>query len=224
MNTPSSPLVPVRLIEPEAAAGLENDAFAEDAFQTGHAQSHSNIPELPHDRQQRTASRRIHPEESRRNGGGLRSRQQQHGSAHPAASSRARKPTHGGGRALSHAQPVRHRGFPNQSERRHGRRRPVTSVIRNRVRFLTKFQIVSVFAENRSLSHAKICRIPKIFVSLHRQSKEQPFVPEGGHHRRPQRVLNDGRRRSSIKTPKSTENGAFWVVVILTNSLNTKRV
>ena len=45
------------------------------------------------------------------------------------------------------------------------------------------------------------------FVSLHRQSKEQPFVPKGGHHRRPQLVLNDGRRRSSMKTRKSTGNG-----------------
>ena len=33
--------------EPEAAAGLENDASSEDAFQTGLAHSHSNIPELP---------------------------------------------------------------------------------------------------------------------------------------------------------------------------------
>ena len=59
---------------------------------------------------------------------------------------------------------------------------------------------------------------------MHRQSKEQPFVPKGGHHRRPQRVLNDGRRRSSMKTRKSTGNEAFWVVVIYKNSLNTKRV
>ena len=42
----------------------------------------------------------------------------------------------------------------------------------------------------------------KIFVPLHQQSKEQPIVPKGGHNRRPGRGLNDGRRRSSMKTQK----------------------
>lgn len=47
-------------------------------------------------------------------------------------------------------------------------------------------------------------------------------MTKGGHHRRLQLVLNDGKRWSSMKNRKSTVNGAFWVVVILTNSLNTK--
>ena len=57
--------------------------------------------------------------------------------------------------------------------------------------------------------------MPKIFVSLHQQSKEQPIVPKTGHLWRPGRGLNDGRRRSSMKTRnRGTERGAFRVVVI----------
>ena len=41
--------------------------------------------------------------------------------------------------------------------------------------------------------------LPKNVVSLHRQSKEQPFVPRSGLLLRPARVINDGRRRSSMK-------------------------
>ena len=47
----------------------------------------------------------------------------------------------------------------------------------------------------------------KIFVPLHRQSKEQPFVPCSGLLLRPTRVINDGRRRSSMKTPKTAGTG-----------------
>ena len=57
--------------------------------------------------------------------------------------------------------------------------------------------------------------MPKIFVPLHRQSKEQPIVPKTGHLWRPGRGLNDGRRRPSMKTRnRGTERGAFRVVVI----------
>ena len=57
--------------------------------------------------------------------------------------------------------------------------------------------------------------MPKIFVPLHQQSKEQPIVPKTGHLWRPGRGLNDGRRRSSMKTRnRGTERGAFRVVVI----------
>ena len=52
------------------------------------------------------------------------------------------------------------------------------------------------------------------FVPLHQQSKEQPIVPKGGHNRRPQLGLNDGRRRSSIKTQNRGKTRAFRVVVI----------
>ena len=45
----------------------------------------------------------------------------------------------------------------------------------------------------------KACILPKIVVSLHRQSKEQSFVPHSGLLLRPARVINDGRRRSSMK-------------------------
>ena len=45
----------------------------------------------------------------------------------------------------------------------------------------------------------KACILPKNVVSLHRQSKEQPFVPRSGLLLRPARVINDGRRRSSMK-------------------------
>ena len=34
-----------------------------------------------------------------------------------------------------------------------------------------------------------------------------PFVPEGGLLLRPTRVINDGRRRSSMKTPKTAGTG-----------------
>ena len=57
--------------------------------------------------------------------------------------------------------------------------------------------------------------MPKIFVPLHQQSKEQPIVPKTGHLWRPGRGLNDGRRRPSMKTRnRGTERGAFRVVVI----------
>ena len=45
----------------------------------------------------------------------------------------------------------------------------------------------------------KACILPKNVVSLHRQSKELPFVPRSGLLLRPARVINDGRRRSSMK-------------------------
>ena len=53
----------------------------------------------------------------------------------------------------------------------------------------------------------KACILPKNVVSLHRQSKEQPFVPCSGFLLRPTRVINDGRRRSSMKTPKTAGTG-----------------
>ena len=53
----------------------------------------------------------------------------------------------------------------------------------------------------------KACILPENVVSLHRQSKEQPFVPCSGLLLRPTRVINDGRRRSSMKTPKTAGTG-----------------
>lgn len=53
----------------------------------------------------------------------------------------------------------------------------------------------------------KACFLLRFFVSLHRQSKEQPFVPCSGLLLRPTRVINDGRRRSSMKTPKTAGTG-----------------
>ena len=53
----------------------------------------------------------------------------------------------------------------------------------------------------------KACFLLRIFVSLHRQSKEQSFVPRSSLLLRPTRVINDGRRRSSMKTPKTAETG-----------------
>ena len=58
------------------------------------------------------------------------------------------------------------------------------------------------------------CFLGLNFVPLHQQSKEQPIVPKGGHNRRPQLGLNDGRRRSSIKTQNRVQNEGFRVVVI----------
>ena len=49
----------------------------------------------------------------------------------------------------------------------------------------------------------KACILPKNVLSLHRQSKEQPFVPRSGLLLRPARVINDGRRRSSMKPGES---------------------
>ena len=53
----------------------------------------------------------------------------------------------------------------------------------------------------------KACIQSENVVSLHRQSKEQPFVPRSGLLLRPTRVINDGRRRSSMKTPKTAGTG-----------------
>ena len=55
----------------------------------------------------------------------------------------------------------------------------------------------------------KACNRGKNVVSLHRQSKETPYVPDNGHLLRPRRGINDGRRRSSMTTPKRTRNGAI---------------
>ena len=55
----------------------------------------------------------------------------------------------------------------------------------------------------RKKVRVKACILPENVVSLHRQSKEQPFVPCSGLLLRPMRVINDGRRRSSMKTPKT---------------------
>ncbi len=59
----------------------------------------------------------------------------------------------------------------------------------------------------RKKVRVKACILPKNVVSLHRQSKEQPFVPCSGLLLRPARVINDGRRWSSMKTPKRQELG-----------------
>ncbi len=53
--------------------------------------------------------------------------------------------------------------------------------IKNRVRFLTKFQIVSILLKIAPYHMQKFGRYQKIFVSLHQQSKEQPIVPKTGH-------------------------------------------
>ena len=51
----------------------------------------------------------------------------------------------------------------------------------------------------------KACFLLRIFVSLHRQSKEQLFEPCSGLLLRPTWGINDGRRWSSMKTPKTAE-------------------
>ena len=53
----------------------------------------------------------------------------------------------------------------------------------------------------------KTCILPKNVVSLHRQSKEQPFVPRSGLLLRPARVINDGRRRSSMSPEEVRSRG-----------------
>ena len=58
-------------------------------------------------------------------------------------------------------------------------------------------QLLTLFL--RKKVGVKTCILPKNVVSLHRQSKEQPFVPRSGLLLRPARVINDGRRRSSMK-------------------------
>ena len=56
----------------------------------------------------------------------------------------------------------------------------------------------------------KACILSKNVVSLHRQSKEQPFVPHSGLLLRPARVINDGRRRSSMKPRGSKVKRSAW--------------
>ena len=58
---------------------------------------------------------------------------------------------------------------------------------------------------------------------MHQQSKKQPFVHKGGHNRRPQLVLNDGRRRSSIKTQKRGKNKGYPGSCDLLELLNTEQ-
>ena len=59
----------------------------------------------------------------------------------------------------------------------------------------------------RKKVRVKTCILLENVVSLHRQSKEQPFVPCSSLLLRPTRVINDGRRRSSMKTPKTEGTG-----------------
>ena len=66
-------------------------------------------------------------------------------------------------------------------------------------------QLLTLFL--RKKVGVKTCILPKNVVSLHRQSKEQPFVPRSGLLLRPARVINDGRRRSSMKTSKTAGTG-----------------
>ena len=78
--------------------------------------------------------------------------------------------------------------------------------------------VFTTYGKNGFKWREKLLLPQAFFVSLHRQSKEQPIVPKTGHLLRPERGLNDGRRRSSIKTRKRGRNGAFRVVVIYKNS------
>ena len=67
------------------------------------------------------------------------------------------------------------------------------------------YQFLTLFL--RKKVGVKACILPKNVVSLHRQSKEQPFVPCSGLLLRPARVINDGRRWSSMKTTKTAGTG-----------------
>ena len=67
------------------------------------------------------------------------------------------------------------------------------------------YQILTSFPAKKV--RVKACILPENVVSLHRQSKEQPFVPCSGLLLRPTRVIKDGRRRSSMKTPKTAGTG-----------------
>ena len=71
------------------------------------------------------------------------------------------------------------------------------------------YQLLTSFPAKKV--RVKACILPENVVSLHRQSKEQSFVPRSSLLLRPTRVINDGRRQSSMKTPKMAETErAFW--------------
>ena len=108
----------------------------------------------------------------------------------------------------------KHNSFPNNFQKpdpvifKHQKTiQKATFVIRRKKHKYLHSSISTAYILFFNIVREKACFLLRFFVSLHRQSKEQPFMPEGGHHRRPQRVLNDGRRRSSMKTRKSTGNG-----------------
>ena len=67
----------------------------------------------------------------------------------------------------------------------------------------------------------KACILLENVVSLHRQSKEQPFVPCSGLLLRPTRVINDCRRRSSMKTTKTAGTGCYGELQIRTLKIQT---
>ena len=79
-------------------------------------------------------------------------------------------------------------------------------------------QLLTLFL--RKKVGVKTCILPKNVVSLHRQSKEQPFVPRSGLL-----LINDGRRRSSMKPRGSkVKRSARSLRSRSLRSLSTKRL
>ena len=80
--------------------------------------------------------------------------------------------------------------------------------------------VFTILGKNEIKLGENYCVSSQYFVSLHRQSKETPYVPDNGHLLRPRRGINDGRRRSSMTTQKRTRNGAIRGVAKM-NLFNT---
>ena len=78
--------------------------------------------------------------------------------------------------------------------------------IKNRASFLTKFQIVSVLLKIAPYHMQKFGRYRKSSY-LCTSNRRNSLSAETGHLWRPERGLNDGRRRSSIKAKKAQETG-----------------
>ena len=83
----------------------------------------------------------------------------------------------------------------------------IVSAIKFRKKINRTYCIAATYRFSHIESQVKACILPENVVSLHRQSKEQPFLPCSGLLLRPTRVINDGRRRSSMKTPKTAGTG-----------------
>lgn len=103
MSVPLIPPFQVRLLRARSCGRFGKRRLVRGRFPNGPRPQLFKHSGASHDRQQRTASRRTHPEGNHRKGARPRGNQKQHGSAHPAAPHRTRRLLYRARRALLHA-------------------------------------------------------------------------------------------------------------------------